>query len=76
MYLPGKGFDEEERTRRGFLADWAASSNVPFLDLTGPIYSAGISETYLVGNFHWNAFGHELAAQQIESFIRGFELAE
>ena len=71
MFLPGKKDTPSDKARRGFLHDWAQQSSVPYLDLTDPVHSAGVENTYIAGNFHWNARGHEIAAQELHRLLQG-----
>lgn len=64
-YLPGKGDTDEDRERRAFLADWTSRHGVPYVDLHDPINRAGIDETYIADNWHWNAEGHRIAAEEL-----------
>jgi len=70
VFLPGRGDTAEDRTRRGFLRDWAARRKVSFADLTDAIHRAGTKNIYLKGNPHWNETGHRLAAQALHEFLR------
>ena len=64
-YLPGKGDTDEDRERRAFLADWTSRHGVPYVDLQEPFNRAGIDETYIANNWHWNAEGHRIAAEAL-----------
>ena len=69
LFIPGKGLTGEDRRRRAFLEIWAQRSEIPFLDLTDAIHSAGIDKTYIKGNWHWNATGHSIAASELKYFL-------
>lgn len=69
VFLPGKGDTSEDQERRSFLRDWAERNDVSHLDLTEPIHSAGVANVYLEGDWHWNAEGHRVAAEQIANFL-------
>ncbi len=68
-FLPGKGWNDEDNARFQFLEGWAGNNNVPFLDLSKPIFAAGVDKTYIEGNWHWNASGHKVAAEELQQFI-------
>lgn len=54
------------------VAAWAASRGIAFLDTTPPLRreaQAG-SHPYLLDDVHWNARGHELAADAIGDWLR------
>ena len=66
------------RPRRA-LAEWTAAQKLPFLDLTEPFRAATQSllaadpraeGLYLFGDSHWNAAGHQLAAERIAEWLR------
>lgn len=65
IFIPGRDDNNTDKTRRAFLADWAERHQVPFQDLTDPIHGAGVDQVYITGNWHWNAAGHRLAAEEI-----------
>jgi len=68
-FLPGKLDTSEDRARRGYLRKWSATHGVGYLDLTGPIYQAGVATTYIQNNWHWNATGHRVAARALHDFL-------
>ena len=70
LFLPGKGWTKDDQARVNFLQDWATRKEVPFLDLTERIFDAGIDETYIEGNWHWNPRGHEIAAEELHRFLK------
>jgi len=70
IFLPGKKDTRPDRVRRGFLEDWTKRNSVPYLDLTDPLHSAGVENTYIPGNYHWNAKGHEIAARELLGVLR------
>ncbi len=69
LYLPGKRDTKEDRERRQFLNHWSITQNVPFLDLHEQLNKAGIDNTYIKGDYHWNANGHRIAASEIVNFL-------
>ena len=69
VFIPGKGDNRFDRQRRTFLADWAKGYNIPYLDLTRPIHDAGVENTYITGNWHWNPTGHRIAAENLQALI-------
>lgn len=68
-FLPGRGDNEEDQQRRGFLQDWAARHAVPYLDLTAAIHGAGVDNVYIDNNPHWNPSGHRIAAEQLRNML-------
>jgi len=69
LFLPGKTDTPVDKQRRAFLEQWSQAHSVPYLDLTAAIYATGVKETYLRNNWHWNATGHRIAAQQLRMFL-------
>jgi hypothetical protein len=69
LFLPGRGDTKEDRARREFLQDWASSRQVPYRDLTDPLHSVGVNNTYIAGDYHWNANGHRIAAEKLRDLI-------
>jgi hypothetical protein len=70
LFLPGVGDTSEDRARRRFLQSWAGARNVPYLDLSDPIHDVGVQQTYIGGNPHWNATGHQIAARTLLHFLK------
>lgn len=70
LFLPGRGDTALDRKRRGFLRGFALERDVPYLDLTDPIHTAGVQRTYIENNWHWNATGHEVAAAALAGLLR------
>jgi GDSL-like Lipase/Acylhydrolase family len=70
LFLPGVTDSSEDQARRRFLQNWAATRNVPYLDLTNPIHRAGARQTYIHSDFHWNAKGHRIAATALLHFLK------
>ncbi|HSG09911.1 MAG TPA: SGNH/GDSL hydrolase family protein [Longimicrobiales bacterium] len=69
VFLPGRGDNDQDKERRGFLRAWSEENSVPFLDLTEPIHSAGVENAYIQKNWHWNELGHRIAAEQIHALL-------
>ena len=76
VFFPGRDDTPTDRERRGWLADYGERSGVPVLDLTEPIHSAGVERTYIERNWHWNAEGHRLAAEQLAGFVNDRQLIQ
>jgi hypothetical protein len=70
VFIPGKSDTRSDRKRRSFLADWADAEGVAYLDLTQAIHGAGVENTYIPNNFHWNAAGHRIAAEQLHALLK------
>jgi hypothetical protein len=70
VFFPGRGDTAEDVERRTFLARWAAAHDVPFSDLTQPIHGAGVDQTYIHDNWHWNPAGHRIAALEVHKLLR------
>jgi len=56
--------------RRTFLSQWTKDHHVPYRDLTDVIQKAGIDNVYIADNWHWNAAGHRVAAQQLKDLLQ------
>lgn len=69
LFLPGRGDTDEDRTRRSTLAGWAQRLHIPFRDLTEPLHGAGVEQTYIVNDPHWNAKGHRIAAEVLHALL-------
>jgi len=69
LFLPGRADTPEDRTRRAALAQWARDRAIVFADLTDPLHTAGVEETYLKDNWHWNEQGHRIAAQALHGIL-------
>jgi hypothetical protein len=76
LFLPGRGDTEEDRTRRRTLAGWASRLRIPFRDLTDPIHGAGVEQTYIADDFHWNEKGHRIAGEVLHSVLASDVLGE
>jgi hypothetical protein len=70
LFLPGTGDTSEDQARRRFLQSWTSARNVRYLDLSVPIHNAGVRQTYISGNWHWNATGHQIAAMALLHFLK------
>jgi hypothetical protein len=64
-FLPGREDTPVDQERREFLRRWSAAHDVPYLDLTAAIHGAGVQNVYIRDNWHWNAAGHQIAAEQL-----------
>ncbi len=69
VFLPGRVDNEEDQERRSFLRAWAEGHEVARLDLTDPIHSAGVDNTYIERNYHWNPTGHRIAGERIRELL-------
>lgn len=69
VFLPGRSDTFEDRARRGFLRQWSGRRGVAYLDLTGPIHSAGVSNAYIKNDWHWNPEGHRIAGERIRALL-------
>jgi hypothetical protein len=69
LFLPGRSDNAEDKERRGFLRRWAESKHVAFADLTESLHGEGVGRTYIKDNFHWNEYGHEVAAKAIHRLL-------
>ena len=70
VFFPATGDNEKDRTQRRWLSDYGERHGVPVLDLTDSIHGAGVDRTYIHKNWHWNGYGHEIAAAEIAPFLR------
>jgi hypothetical protein len=68
-FLPGRGDTAGDQERRAFLRAWSKTKGVAYLDLTDPIHARGVGKTYLRNNWHWNAEGHRIAAEQLRQLL-------
>ena len=59
----------QDQMRRGFLQSWATEHEVPYLDLTQAIHGAAVGTVCIKNNFHWNAAGHRIAAEQLRKLL-------
>lgn len=69
ILIPGKDDTHEDRERRAFLRGWTERHSVPYLDLNDIIYRAGIDNTYIKDNWHWNETGHRIAGKELAKFL-------
>ena len=46
-----------------------ARTGTPFLDLTDAVRAAGVDRCYIPNDSHWNAYGHEVAANAVRPFV-------
>ena len=70
LFLPGKTDTPIHKRERAFLNSWTAERSVPYLDLTPIIHGAGVSNTYIRDNWHWNPQGHRIAAEAVLGFLK------
>ena len=68
-YLPGTVESEGDRGRRIFLESWVTAHGIPYLDLTRPIYDAGVERTFIRNNWHWSPLGHRIAAMELHRLL-------
>ena len=68
-FLPGRSDTAVDRHRRTWLAQWCATADVPFVDLTDTIHRAGAA-AFIPDNPHWNALGHRVAGEALHQFLR------
>lgn len=69
-FFPGRADTEEDRQRRGFLAEWTHRHGMPYADLTDAIHGAGVDKVYIQDNWHWNPMGHTIAARELRNLVR------
>jgi hypothetical protein len=69
LFLPGKTDTPIHKRERKFLGKWTADRNIPYLDLTPIIHGAGVVNTYIADNWHWNPNGHRIAAEAVHEFL-------
>ncbi len=69
IFLPGRNDIERDRKRSAWLGAYAAEHRIPFLDLTGPIHSAGTDEVFIERNSHLNSRGHEIVARHLRGIL-------
>lgn len=69
LFLPGRSDTEVDRERRARLRGWAQARKIPFSDLTEPLHTPGVTETFLPGNWHWNERGHRLAGEALHALL-------
>lgn len=69
VFLPGMADTDEDKARRRFLRDWGNGRRVPYLDLTDAIHGRGGEKLFIDRNWHWNAAGHRVAAEEIYGFL-------
>jgi hypothetical protein len=70
VFVPGRADNSEDQERRRFLNEWCTRTRTPFLDLTETMSAAGVDSLHIVGNYHWNKRGHEIAGTAIHRFLR------
>lgn len=68
-FLPGRSDMPVDQERRAFLHRWSVARGMPYLDLTDAIHGQGVENVYLRDNWHWNAAGHQVAAEELRKAI-------
>jgi hypothetical protein len=68
-FVPGREERFDDRRRARWLAAWATTAGVPFLDLTAALAAGGGARLYLPGDTHWNRDGHAAASAALRPFI-------
>lgn len=71
VFAPSRSERFDDGRRRRWLAAYAATHGMPFLDLTEPLRAAGFERTYIPGDAHWNATGHQVVADALRPFLSG-----
>jgi hypothetical protein len=70
LFVPGPHDYRDDRRRRAWLRDWAATRSVAFLDLTDAL-APDATHAYLPGDSHWSAAGHRRVAETLRPFLDG-----
>jgi hypothetical protein len=70
VFIPGREDMKADKERRTWLHGYAAGKRVPFLDLTDRILDAG-DPAFIPSNWHWNPYGHRIAAAELRRFLAG-----
>jgi hypothetical protein len=68
-FLPGRTDTPVDQERRAFLHRWSVARGMPYLDLTDAIHGHGVENVYLRDNWHWNAAGHQVAAEEVRKAL-------
>ena len=69
VFLPPRRERWDDRVRRRWLAGEAARRAVAYLDLSDVVHAAGGEALYIPDDAHWNARGHEVAAEALHPFL-------
>jgi hypothetical protein len=69
LFLPGRSDEKIDVERRTWLRDYAATRNVPFLDLTAALHARPVDSVFIEGNWHLNATGHRIVATELLEFF-------
>jgi hypothetical protein len=71
MHLPAAGIHANRLAQNDLLRDFCAEAQIPFLDLTPALEqnAAAGRAVYFPDDSHWNAAGHEVAAQELAKFL-------
>jgi hypothetical protein len=68
VFLPGTEDNAGDQRRRAWLRDYAGRTSTPYLDLTELIHRT-TERVFIRGNFHYNAAGHKIVAEELRHFI-------
>ena len=71
VFLPGNSETPNDVRRRMWLRDYADRAKVRFLDLTDPILGDRSQSLFIRANWHLNAKGHLVVAQQLRNAVSG-----
>ena len=71
MHLPAAGIHANRLAQNDLLRDFCAEARIAFLDLTPALeQNAAVGRAvYFPDDGHWNAAGHEVAAQELAKFL-------
>jgi hypothetical protein len=70
LAVQGKAGARTDRERRKFLAYRAGAEGISFLDLARGIHAAGVDNACIPGNWHWDATGNRVAAEQLHALLK------
>jgi hypothetical protein len=71
MHLRAADIQANRRAQNDLLRDFCTETRIQFLDLTPALEqnAAAGRAVYFADDAHWNAAGHELAAQELAKFF-------
>ncbi|MFV1986985.1 MAG: SGNH/GDSL hydrolase family protein [Gemmatimonadota bacterium] len=69
VFLPGDRDTPVDQTRRRWLADFSADSELRYRDLTDVIHEQPRREVFIAGNWHLNPSGHALVAEALHRML-------
>lgn len=69
VFLPGHFDTDNDQKRRFWLCDYAADRGLPYADLTDSVHAHPIEDLFIKDNFHLNATGNRLVAEELASFL-------